>query len=314
MILLVSNSRDFATDYVVAQLRERAVPYYRLDLDLLEQDEVALDPVRGELSVNRGGNRVLFNATDIKSILYRAPTHLRESSSGRWSPEALLARHQWAAFARSLMVFDNAIWVNHPRNTYLAENKPYQLMLAARLGLAVPETVIGNVAPCHSHPAYQGSDEIAIKALDSFLLRISDEHDAFFYTQPIRRSDLDSDSLAQMPIIMQRLLTEKIDLRVTVVDGQCFSVSVQLDGHGIAGDWRLAKNQATFAEYELPAEVASKCIELVKELGLVFGAIDLARVADRYYFLEINPTGEWAWLVDKLGLPLDKAIADALLP
>ena len=183
MILLISNSRDFATDYVVSQLREREVAYYRLDLDLLDQDEVAFDPIRRNFSVNSGGTEVILSHTDISAVLYRAPTHLRESSSGRWSPEALLARHQWAAFARSLMVFDNATWINHPRNTYLAENKPFQLMLAARLGFAVPETLVGNVSPSQCHPIYQGSDQLAIKALDSFLLRISDEHDAFFYTQ-----------------------------------------------------------------------------------------------------------------------------------
>lgn len=314
MILLVSNSRDFATDYVVSQLRDRDVAYYRLDLDLLEQDEIVLDPVRRELSVNRGGARITLGHTDISAILYRAPTHLRESSSGRWPPEALLARHQWAAFARSLMVFDNALWINHPRNTYLSENKPFQLMLAARLGLAVPETLVSNNAPSICHPVYQGSDHVAIKALDSFLLRVNDKHDAFFYTQAVRHNDLGNDSLTQMPIIMQQFLTDKIDLRVTVVGAQCFPVSVLVDNSGVVGDWRLAKNQATFALYELPAEVASKCIALVKELGLVFGAIDLARIGDRYYFLEINPTGEWAWLVDKLALPLDKAIADALVP
>ncbi len=313
MILLISNSRDFATDYVVSQLREREVAYYRLDLDLLDQDEVAFDPIRRNLSVSSGGNVVILSHTDISAVLYRAPTHLRESSSGRWPPEALLARHQWAAFARSLMVFDNAIWINHPRNTYLAENKPFQLMLAARLGFAVPETLIGNASPSHCHPIYQGSDQLAIKALDSFLLRVSDKYDAFFYTQPVRHTDLGNESLAQMPIIMQSFLGDKTDLRVTIVGSQCFAVSVLVDGCGIVGDWRLAKNQATFAVYDLPADVASSCITLVKELGLVFGAIDLALVADRYYFLEINPTGEWAWLVDKLALPLDKAIADALV-
>ena len=128
-----------------------------------------------------------------------------------------------------------------------------------------------------------------------------------------RHSDLGDESLAQMPIIMQRFLGDKTDLRVTIVGSQCFAVSVVVDGCGIVGDWRLAKNQATFAVYDLPTDVASSCIALVKTLGLVLGAIDLALVANRYYFLEINPTGEWAWLVDKLALPLDKALADALV-
>ncbi len=31
-----------------------------------------------------------------------------------------------------------------------------------------------------------------------------------------------------------------------------------------------------------------------------------------YYFIEVNPTGEWAWLVNKTGLRIDKAICDYL--
>jgi glutathione synthase/RimK-type ligase-like ATP-grasp enzyme len=50
----------------------------------------------------------------------------------------------------------------------------------------------------------------------------------------------------------------------------------------------------------------------VKDLGLFFGGVDLALVKDRYYFIEVNPTGEWAWLVDAAGLRIDTAICDCL--
>ena len=41
--------------------------------------------------------------------------------------------------------------------------------------------------------------------------------------------------------------------------------------------------------YELPEEIATKCVQLTQALGLVFGAIDLAVQDETYYFLEINP-------------------------
>ncbi|MEA2708801.1 MAG: hypothetical protein QOF78_1402, partial [Phycisphaerales bacterium] len=52
MILLVSNSRDFATDYIVAELRRRDVPYSRLDWDLIHKDLVELDPLQPSLRVS----------------------------------------------------------------------------------------------------------------------------------------------------------------------------------------------------------------------------------------------------------------------
>jgi len=312
-VLLISNSRDFATDYIVAQLLERGIPYERLDLDLLDQDRVVLDPLQQVLRIDRGGETMTLRASEIRSIFFRAPTHLRESSGGRHDPKELLASHQWAAFARSLLAFDEPFWINHPRATYQAENKPYQLMVAARHGFVVPRTIVTNAQPIRDDPIWHGTDPVALKALDSFLVRIGHDEDAFFYTQRVTREDLSDVALKSMPVIVQRHLDAKIDLRVTVVGQQCFAASVLIDDEGISGDWRLVKDQANFEPMRLPDEIKQRCISLVHQLGLVFGAIDLARVGDDYYFLEVNPTGEWAWLVSQCNMPIDRAIADELL-
>jgi hypothetical protein len=33
-----------------------------------------------------------------------------------------------------------------------------------------------------------------------------------------------------------------------------------------------------------------------------------------YYFLEVNPNGQWAWIEDMLKLPIRDSIIDLLLP
>lgn len=312
-VLLISNSRDFATDFIVARLLERGIPYLRLDLDLLDRDRVVLDPIQPTLTIERYGEVFTLRANDLTSILFRAPTHLRESSGARHHPEELLARHQWAAFARSLLVFEDAFWINNPVMTYRAENKPYQLMVAARLGFVVPRTVVTNSQPAHFDPTWQTTNYAAIKALDSFLLRMGNDEDAFFYTQRVAHEDLSDAALNSMPVIVQGYLEPKIDLRVTVVEQQCFTASVLIDGEGISGDWRLSKDRAKFEPFCLPDVIKQRCVALVRQLGLVFGAIDLARVGDDYYFFEVNPTGEWAWLVSQCDMPIDRAIVDVFL-
>ncbi len=311
MILLVSNSRDFATDYVVAELRRRGASYHRLDLDLLAEDALMLDPVRPVLSIRTENQSITIPGDTLKAILYRAPTYLRESSAGRWAPEELLRRHQWAAFARSLMVFDTARWINHPRSVYAAECKPYQLLCATRAGLAVPSTVIANCAPPPESPVWGVDQSAALKALDSFLVRMGDE-DAFLYTQRIGVEDVQAASLSSMPAMLQQYLGDKLDIRVTIVGTECFAASVAMNGVGIDGDWRLAKDEATFAVHELPSEIQGRCVELLRFLQLTYGAIDLALVGDVYYFLEVNPTGEWAWLLEPTGMRIDLALVDAL--
>ncbi len=311
MILLVSNSRGFATDYVVAELRRRGVSYHRLDLDMLADDALSLDPVQPVLSIGTEGRSISISDETLTAVLYRAPTYLRESSAGRWAPDELLRRHQWAAFARRLMVFDSVRWINPPRSVYAAECKPYQLLCATRAGLAVPSTVIGNLAPPAESPVWDSQQSAALKALDSFLVRIEDK-DAFLYTQRVGINDVQAASLSSMPAMLQQYLGDKLDIRVTVVGEECFPASVELNGAGIEGDWRLAKDDATFAVHQLPNEIQARCVELVKTLQLTYGAIDLALVGDVYYFLEINPTGEWAWLLEPTGMRIDRALADAL--
>ncbi|MBN2560475.1 MAG: RimK-like protein [Phycisphaerae bacterium] len=311
MILLVANSRDFATDYVVAELRRRGVTYHRLDLDLLADDTVALDPVQPALSIRSEGRDIAITHETLTAILYRAPTYLRESSVGRWKPEELLKRHQWAAFVRSLIVFDQARWINHPQAVYTAECKPYQLLCANRTGFTVPATLIGNTAPHAASPIWDSEQRAALKALDSFLVRMEDQ-DAFLYTQRVGIDDVHADSLSSMPAVLQQHLKGKLDIRVTVVGETCYAASVKCNGAGIEGDWRLAKEDATFAVHLLPNDIQMRCVELTRMLHLTYGAIDLALVGDVYYFLEINPTGEWAWLLEPTGMRIDRALADAL--
>ncbi len=50
----------------------------------------------------------------------------------------------------------------------------------------------------------------------------------------------------------------------------------------------------------------------MSELGLSFGAIDLIESNNGYYFIEVNPTGEWAWLVENAGLKIYEGVVDYL--
>jgi hypothetical protein len=47
---------------------------------------------------------------------------------------------------------------------------------------------------------------------------------------------------------------------------------------------------------------------MLANLGLRYGAFDFVRTPDdRFVFLEVNPTGEWAWLEEHLALPMRDA-------
>jgi glutathione synthase/RimK-type ligase-like ATP-grasp enzyme len=59
--------------------------------------------------------------------------------------------------------------------------------------------------------------------------------------------------------------------------------------------------------------VEERCVRLVAQLGLCYGAIDLVLTPDgRYIFLEINPNGQYLWIERMTGLPITEAICDLL--
>jgi glutathione synthase/RimK-type ligase-like ATP-grasp enzyme len=65
---------------------------------------------------------------------------------------------------------------------------------------------------------------------------------------------------------------------------------------------------------DLDQRLKSQLTTLVKVLGLRFGAIDLLEDASGYFwFLEVNPNGQWAWIEQRTGAPLSDVIAAALI-
>ncbi|WP_201030419.1 hypothetical protein [Labrenzia sp. CP4] len=220
-----------------------------------------------------------------------------------------LERSQWSGAMRGMMLFDHAIWMNHPAETYQAESKPYQLRRAAALGFDVPSTLVTN-DPKADVPGKIGT-RIALKSVDTVLLQ--DEHYQHFgYTTLIDWAKCADEHFHFAPATCQSVLAPKLDLRVTVVGDRLWCDAITSEHGAIDGDWRvLAKNEISYRDYDLPMDIAERCRSLVRDLGLRFGAIDLAHSDERYWFIEINPTGEWGWL-DREGRGLSAAIAEEL--
>jgi len=269
------------------------INYLRLNMEQMADLRMAFDPVTRSMTI-RGLGIDAFLEADLQAVWYRSPVFLR-NSLGNQSLAEQLKRSQWSAFIRSMMVFDEARWMNHPADTYKAETKPYQLLVAARCGFAVPETIVGNgvVEVRKRLPS-----NVALKSIDTVYLR-EDDDALFAYTSIMSANELLDDSVHHAPLIAQEFLSPKTDLRVTVVGTSVFSYKILVNGDPAPGDWRLHKREElTYEQYSLPDDVRDRCVALCAELRLPFGAIDLIDNNGKFFFVEINPTGEWAWLPD----------------
>lgn len=292
-VLIVSSIYDFSTDLVVQELESRGVNYFRLNKEYFTTYRSTIDIENGFLEILVDGK--IYKVTSAtKSIYYRQPVFLRNTPSDSLTIDEQLSRSQWMGFLRSLVIFDQAAWLNRPEATYLAETKAYQLVVAKDIGFNIPTTLIGNDA----NKFQKFEQKIIVKSLDTILLRES--NDCFFTYSTIKEtSELNDKNIASAPLTVQEYVTQKTDIRVTVIGDKLSAVIITSEGIGIEEDWRTVdRDSVEYTEIELPKEIERYCFELLRRLKLNFGAIDLLLSNGEFVFVEINPTGEWGWLVN----------------
>jgi hypothetical protein len=200
-----------------------------------------------------------------------------------------------------------AVWVNEPALDETAHHKPYQLSIAASVGLPIPRTLITNdPGEARSFIDAVGPDNTIYK---TFLA--TEEH--WRETRAIRQDELPLlDHVRLAPVIFQEYVHAQADVRVTVIGDDVFPVEVTKAPHAYPVDYRVDMDAARFSATSLPDDLVDDLLSLLGRLGLRYGAIDLLRTADGYVFLEVNPAGEFLFVEDRSGVPLAAAMASYL--
>lgn len=304
--LIISSTIDYSTDLICIELEKQHSDYLRINRDKFSSYKVNYDLQDETLYIKIGKQEYLIN-NNLKAVYFRAPVFLRSNKA--YAVEEQLYRSQWNAFIKNLIVFRNAHWINYPPNTYESENKVYQLQVAKRVGLDVPKTFVAN----YDIDGIDENEQYIVKSIDTALF-YDEQVEMFAYSEIVSGKMLKQAELRQAPIIIQELLKDKLDIRVTVVGNNLFPVAISENGHNISGDWRKNdKDKLQYIPVELPGKIAFKLKEMMSTLGLTFGGIDLALSNGKYYFIEVNPTGEWGWLVYSAKIDIHKTIARELI-
>jgi hypothetical protein len=230
-------------------------------------------------------------------------------------------QREWAARQASALldgIWDGleALWVPGPRRVAeAADGKVRQLEVAQRLGLRVPRTLVTN-DPARALAFYDACEgRVVSKALRSGgAVRDGEKHLA--YTHAVRRRDLQRlAGVERAPVIFQEQVPKRLELRVTVVGQRAFTAAIDSQSSPFArDDLRRADDLVACDAHELAPEVEALCLRLVQALGLAFGAIDLVLTPEgAHVFLEVNASGQWAWVETRAGLPITAALADLMV-
>ncbi|WP_273444825.1 hypothetical protein [Neolewinella agarilytica] len=203
-----------------------------------------------------------------------------------------------------------------------AANKLSTLTLARTCGLAVPQSYI-----CRSR---------------SEVVNLLDENSNGWITKPINycgyysrenfayttfTSRLGHENVAELPerfhpSLLQECVTPVYEVRAFYLMGEFFSEATQTQGSTTSVNdtvfmdvkLKTAEAETRYLPYQLPIEVENKLTQLMQKLDLNTGSIDLiVNETGEYYFLEVNPGGQFSAPSERSNFHLEKRIAELLI-
>lgn len=317
-ILIVTTKVDVTADYVVLALQDRGVNFYRLNTEDLPEAAMSSFKTGEDSSIQwrwAGGSR-LVDLSAIRAVWYRRhrlPLLGVEMSEGL--KDFCLRECDW--FLRGTLLAREVRWMSYPPAVAAAEAKLLQLAVAKKLGIAVPRTLVTNDPTDAREFCIEEGGRIIAKVVRAGYVDDGVSGMAIF-SNLVTLDELaaHADDLRLAPVIFQQFIDKVYDLRITIVGDQIFPA--RIDSQAIESakiDWRRSEtDNLPHAVAKLPDDISRGCLALIKRLGLAFGAIDMAVDRDgRHYFLEVNPSGQWAWLQDRLGFDIAGAISDWLV-
>jgi hypothetical protein len=304
MLLILTSDKDLTADYLIVELINRQRPYFRLNAEELTAAELTFslteDSLRRQISV---GSRTL-DLDKVTAVWYRRAIQ-PGFTAGLPPSERIFVAGELRHLAMGLVLNPDVIWVNPIDRVSVAEHKLYQLRIAQQLGFRVPRTLV-----C-SNPlelrAFCMENEAGTICKPIFHGMFIDETSSYsVYTRRVTAESIDAGSVQSCPVLLQEEIPRSADVRATFIGPQCFVADIK--GEASLVDWRDPDLSICYSESTLSDTVQAMCRAMLEKLGLKYGAFDFVRRPDgELVFLEINPTGEWAWLEERLGFPMREA-------
>ena len=295
-ILIITCSYDKTIDYIIEKNKYRA-NFFRFNVDLFADYGITISNTYWEISYRNN----TINSNTTLSIYYRKPTFPDTSD---FAPEyRRIINSDILAIIDGLANSFSGVVLTKPYLLRQAENKIFQLIYAKSHSILMPKSFIGN----NDHWKCI-NDQRIIKPISVGKIETSSGI-AIIQTNLMHEND-SYDSPELTPVYIQEYIKKSFEVRITVVDDDFFAVKIVSDN---MIDWRAGNNNQ-YEIIDIPIEI-KKCIKMMmKDFQLRFGAIDyIVDVDGKWYFLEINPNGQWQWLECILGLSISDSIMKILL-
>jgi len=303
--IILTGKHDPTSDYIQKAFALKKKNISKVCIDRNYFPKINLNPIKKQGWIE-DINQKKIQLKNISSVIVRRPqSPIKENSkaTNRFYNREILHG------LRSVLESIDATWMNHPNSNEAASSKPKNLRLATEIGLKVPATLISS-DPILLTNWLNKNKYCVMKSISYGLMQDKNDSKMAFTQRIPANFNINENIVNGVPILLQKEIKKSYDIRVTVVGDKIFSASLPSNDNV---DWRTYDNKSKWKRFELPKNISDSCLKMCKKLNLNFAAIDL--VIDKenhFFFLEINPNGQWVWIEKETGLPISKAIVNVL--
>lgn len=255
----------------------RGVSVFRLNFDQILSYEIRID--RHGYSITDPTGRTA-NHESITKAYWRKPMNADPDDSVIWSQ--YVAAEMRYAFTELV----NLLWSD--QKIVLVE--PYAERRTGKLLQLRRAEGFFSVPDYYFTLGYEPAASVAVvKSLSSELV-----DDKILYTTKVRTEELDS----RFPWFIESVVDANFDITVVYVRGQLFCFSLVRDFLDKSVDWRrFIGLEQRWHPHSLPEHMEDRINKYMSGLKLDYGRLDfLLDRAGCYWFCEVNPNGQFAWL------------------
>ncbi len=304
MILIITHKEDYTADFVIDKLNRNGIDYFRFNCeDILETNF--------SIRFGQSHSLIINNQQEFSSVWYRR-TKL-PALAGFTHSERIYLLNEIDIMTNNLFACIQAKWLSNPIAVAAAENKFLQLKIAKEIGFNIPNTLVTTDRK-KLISFFKTNKKTIIKPVGMGRVEYSNNTSKLIFSNILDDTLIgEIESFEITPAIYQEYIEKEYEIRATVIGKEIYAASVNSQSKTESSvDWR--KSKMKFEKYLLPYEIEQKCFLLLEKLNLSFGAFDLIKSTDgQYYFIEVNPNGQWVWIEKDTGQPIAESIIKFLL-
>jgi ATP-GRASP peptide maturase of grasp-with-spasm system len=268
-------------------------------------------------------NDISFKYSEIKSVWYRRGflNISLKTLKSKYSNEigiddlSIYLSQEYEHFNHSII---RMLWQKFCINTSsdIFTNKISNLQAAKLVGLNVPKTIVTNqkkkiidfVSSCSNGAITKAIYYGTFKSIDTLMS---------LYTNEVKLDDIDLLSDSFWPCLLQEKLDKYIELRIFYIHGKCYSEAIfSQNDSKTSVDFRRYnyKNTNRTPPFILPLEIEMKLKQFMNSINMNCGSVDMVlTTAHEYYFLEVNPVGQFQQVSYPCNYQLERVVANYLI-